>query len=84
MFTKKDRKIANLTAMVENRDSIIEQLKERKDIYKNTAEYQREELARRDAFIKRIENLLSANKYNNEKAVLEKIKELVDDYQSIN
>ena len=34
--------------------------------------------------IKRIEKLISSNKYNNEKAVLDKIKELVRDYQSIN
>ena len=34
--------------------------------------------------IKRISNLVSLNKYNNEKAVLSKIKELVSDYQSIN
>jgi len=34
--------------------------------------------------IQRINNLINSNKYNNEKAILNKIKELVDDYQSIN
>lgn len=34
--------------------------------------------------ISRIEYLVNANKYNNEKAILNKIKELVNDYQSIN
>lgn len=34
--------------------------------------------------IKRIENLIDSNKYNNEKAVLNKIKELVKESQSIN
>lgn len=34
--------------------------------------------------IKRIENLIDSNRYNNEKAILDKIKELVRDYQSIN
>lgn len=34
--------------------------------------------------IKRITDLLNSNKYSNEKAVLNKIKELVSDYQSIN
>lgn len=34
--------------------------------------------------IKRIDKLVDSNKYNNEKAVLGKIKELVRDYQSIN
>ena len=34
--------------------------------------------------IKRISNLVGLNKYNNEKVFLNKIKELVSDYQSIN
>lgn len=34
--------------------------------------------------IKRISNLVSLNKYNNEKVFLNKIKELVHDYQSLN
>lgn len=34
--------------------------------------------------IKRIDKLVSSNKYNNEKAVLNKIKELVKESQSIN
>lgn len=34
--------------------------------------------------IKRISNLVSLNKYNNEKVFLNKTKELVSDYQSIN
>lgn len=34
--------------------------------------------------IKRIDESVNPNKYNNEKAILDKIKELVRDYQSIN
>lgn len=34
--------------------------------------------------IKRIDESVNSNKYNNEKAILDKIKELVRDYQSIN
>jgi len=34
--------------------------------------------------IKRITDLVNSNKYNNEKAVLNKIKELISDYQSQN
>lgn len=34
--------------------------------------------------IERIKSLVSCNKYNNEKAILDKIKELVNDYQSNN
>lgn len=37
-----------------------------------------------DELIKRLERLFNSNKYNNDKAVLEKAKELVRDYQSIN
>lgn len=35
-------------------------------------------------FLNRITDLITSNKYNNEKAVLNKIKELVSDYQSLN
>ena len=35
-------------------------------------------------FIDRIDKLVNSNKYSNEKAVLNKIKELVSDYQSSN
>lgn len=34
--------------------------------------------------INRISSLINSNKYNNEKAVLSKIKELISDYQSQN
>ena len=34
--------------------------------------------------IDRIKSLVSCNKYNNEKAILDKMKELVEDYQSNN
>lgn len=34
--------------------------------------------------IKRIDESVNSNKYNNEKAILDRIKELVRDYQSIN
>lgn len=35
-------------------------------------------------FINRISKIATANSYNNEKAILDKIKELVNDYQSNN
>ena len=57
-------------SQIDNRDKIIYKQKEKIDKQKD--------------LINRIENLLSANKYNNEKVVLDKIKELVSDYQSIN
>lgn len=36
---------------------------------------------KKEELIKKISNLLSSNKYNNEKVILNKIKELVKDYQ---
>lgn len=44
----------------------------------------RDENEEQGDFIKRIEKLVNSNKYNNEKAVLNKIKELISDYQSQN
>lgn len=61
-------------------DLVYSQIDNRnKFIYK-----QKEKIDKQEDLINRIENLLSANKYNNEKVVLDKIKELVSDYQSIN
>lgn len=42
------------------------------------------EIANQQDLIRRIKWLLKVNKYNNEKAALDKIKELVHDYQSKN
>ncbi len=45
---------------------------------------QKEQIDKQEDLINKIENLLSANKYNNEKVVLDKIKELVREHQSLN
>lgn len=51
----------------------------------NNALYQEnKDLRLQTELISRISKLLNMNKYNNEKAILNKLKELVDDYQSIN
>lgn len=84
MFVKKDRKIKNQEAMIHNRDILIGDMeKQAKAIYEENKDL-RSELEENNELIKRIEKLVSSNKYNNEKAVLNKIKELVSDYQSIN
>lgn len=84
MFTKKDRKIKNQEAMIHNRDILIGDMeKQAKALYEENKDL-RFELEENNELIKRIEKLVSSNKYNNEKAVLNKIKELVSDYQSIN
>lgn len=84
MFTKKDRKIKNQEAMIHNRDILIGDMeKQAKALYEENKDL-RFELEENKAFINRLEKLVSSNKYNNEKAVLNKIKELVSDYQSLN
>ena len=84
MFTKKDRKIKNQAVMIRNRDILIRDMeKQAQSLYEENKEI-RFELEESEELIKRIERLISSNKYNNEKAVLGKIKELVSDYQSLN
>lgn len=89
--TRKDRRIANQKAMIQNRDILI------KDLMKIKTELKEENLAvynenkdlrfeneEQKELIDRIKSLVSCNKYNNEKAILDKMKELVEDYQSNN
>lgn len=89
--TRKDRKIANQKAMIQNRDILI------KDLMKIKTELKEENLAvhnenkdlrfeneEQKELIDRISKIATANSYNNEKAILDKIKELVNDYQSNN
>lgn len=84
MLTKKDRKIKNQEAMIHNRDILIGDMeKQAKALYEENKDL-RFELEESNELIKRIEKIVSSNKYNNEKAVLSKIKELVSDYQSLN
>ena len=91
MFTRKDRKIRNQKAMIENRDILIKDLKSKEALQKqeNLALYEenkdiRFENEEQREFISRIDRLVNSNKYNNEKAILNKLKELVSDYQSLN
>ena len=91
MFTRKDRKIRDLETKVLNRDILIEDLKSKEALQKqeNLALYEenkdlRFENEEQKDFISRIDRLVNSNKYNNEKAILSKLKELVSDYQSLN
>lgn len=77
MFTRKDRKIRNQKAMIENMDILIKDMEEQTKVLHEENEEQRD-------LISRIERLVNSNKYNNEKAILSKLKELVSDYQSLN
>ena len=69
---------------IKNRNILIGDMeKQAEALYEENKEI-RFELEESKQLIKRIERLISSNKYNNEKAVLDKIKELVNDYQSQN
>ena len=84
MFTKKDRKIRNQAAMIINRNKVIYKLLDQKNILSRENNILQNKNKKQQELIIRITNLLEANKYNNEKATLNKIKELVHDYQSTN
>ena len=89
--TRKDRKIANQKAMIKNRDKLIGDLMKAKAALKeenlavhNENKDLRFENEEQKEFINRISKIATANSYNNEKVILNKIKELVNDYQSNN
>ena len=69
---------------VENRNILIKDKEEQaKALYEENKDLRFENEEQLD-LIKRIDESVNSNKYNNEKAVLNKIKELVRDYRSIN
>lgn len=68
----------------ENRNAVIKDMEEQaKALYEENKDLRFENEEQQD-LIKRIDKLVNSNKYNNEKAIIDKIKELVSDYQSIN
>lgn len=76
---------------VENRNILIVDLQKKNEELsnENIAVYEenkdlRFENEEQKEFINRISKIATANSYNNEKAILDKIKELVNDYQSNN
>ena len=84
MLTKKDRKIKNQEVMIHNRDILIRDMqKENVALYEENKDL-RFEFEESNELINRIERFLKSNKYNNEKAVINKIKELISDYHSQN
>lgn len=69
---------------VENKNILIKDMEEQaKALYEENKDLRFENEEQQD-LIKRIDKLVNSSKYNNEKAILNKIKELVSDYQSIN
>ena len=84
MLTKKDKKILNQKSLIHNRDILIRDMEEQAKVLHEENKDLRFENEEQSYLIERIERLVNSNKYNNEKAVLNKIKELVSDRKSIN
>lgn len=81
----------NYKAMIENRNVLIADLQkeivdfrnENIAVHEENKELRFENEEQRD-LIDRIKKLATSNTYNNEKVILNKIKELISDYQSQN
>ena len=84
MLTRKDRTINNQKAQINNRDILIRDLRKAKTELLEENKDLRFELDEAKDLIKTIEKFATGNKYDNEKIFMNKIIELVCDYQSIN
>ena len=60
-------------------DEIEKLTKENLEVYEENKDLRFENEEQKD-FIKRIDKLVNSNKYNNEKAILQKVKELISDF----
>lgn len=81
---KRNHKIENLTARINNRDKLIEKQSETIKRYEEEnadLRFKNEELR---TVIRQINILLTSNTYENKEVIDKKIKELVADYQSLN
>lgn len=86
MFKRKEKQSlidASRKALKNAEKEVKELTKENKALYEENKDLRFENEEQSD-LIKRIEKLATSNAYNNEKAVLNKIKELISDYQSQN
>lgn len=84
MLTKKDRKILNQKSMIHNRDILISDMEKQAEVLNEENKELRFELEEKNILINKLEKIVDSNKYSNEKVFIEKIKELVHDYQSLN
>lgn len=91
MLTRKDRKIKNQEAKIENRNILIADLQKKNEelsneniaVYEENKDLRFENEEQRE-LIDRIKRIATSNAYNNEKAILSKIKELISDSESEN
>lgn len=86
MFKRKEKQSlieASREALKNAEKEVSELTKENKALYEENKDL-RFEIDELTDFFTRVTKLVNSNKYNNEKAVFNKIKELVNDYQSTN
>ena len=91
MLTRKDRKIKNQEAKIENRNILIADLQKKNEelsneniaVYEENKDLRFENEEQRE-LIDRIKRIATSNAYNNEKAILGKIKELISDVENQN
>lgn len=86
MFRRKEKQSlieASREALKNAEKEVSELTKENKALYEENKDL-RFEIDELTDFFTRVTKLVNSNKYNNEKAVFNKIKELVNDYQSTN
>lgn len=82
MFGRKERKIANQQAMIKNRDKLIADLQARIDMQKRTIQTLSSRNDRQAELLTEIADRSVCCPLDNEKIVLNKIKDLTRDYQS--
>ena len=91
MLTRKDRKIKKQEAKIENRNILIADLQKKNEelsneniaVYEENKDLRFENEEQRE-LIDRIKGIATSNAYNNEKAILGKIKELISDAENQN
>lgn len=74
---KREKEICNLKEKVSRQKDYIEELETLKQYYKNMSEEQRDTIDKQDEQLKQITELAESNTYGNDKAVLDKIKEVI-------
>lgn len=84
MFNRKSKELQKLVnssrkALGRAEDKIEDLTKENLEVYEENKDLRFENEEQKD-FIKRINKLVNSNKYNNEKAILQKVKELISDF----
>ena len=78
------KSLDNAERKIEDYNILLKNMNEQAKVQYEEKKQLEKEIANQQDLIRRIKWLIKANKYNNEKAVLGKIKELVTDWKSNN